>query len=216
MSKIYGYRETDVKNLYEFVKENKKMPLAQAFFAYGNLYGKSKGTVRNLYYAMAKKSREDENFSKEFCGGEKLLVKKNVMFGKDEEKSLVNKINDMVSQGFSVRKAVLTLANGDATLALRFQNKYRNLKFVKKKQTLTGEQLLKNKIFKSDGKDNFKFHDGEAVARLKKEINGLYDRLLKNLKAENEYLKSRLSEYAENSQGKLKLLTDSGEKNRIS
>lgn len=188
MSKLYGYKEEDVKNLYEYVKSHDKMPLAKAFFIYGNIYGKSKGTVRNLYYAMAKKSREDEAFSKEFCGGEKLPVKSNVKFNAEEQASLMQKISELTEKGYSVRHAVAILSGGDATLALRYQNKYRNVKAKTKPKNMSKQEELKRKLF---GNIN---SDPSYINKLKEEINGLYGRLLKELKAENEYLKSKLFE----------------------
>ena len=186
MSKIYGYKEKDVKSLYEFLSKNDKIPLAQAFFIYGREYGKSKGTVRNLYYAMAKKSREDDEFSREFLGGKKLTVKSNVKFSDEEEKSLIAKINGLKAQGYSVRRAVNELSGGDSTLALRYQNKYRNFNSgVKIKPT--GEDRLKNKIFGG-------FSQGEYVGELKNRINELYDKLIKDLRDENESLKKELAE----------------------
>lgn len=187
MSKLYGYKEEDVKNLYEYVKSHGKMPLAQAFFVYGKTYGKSKGTVRNLYYAMAKKSREDESFCKEFCGGEKLSVKTNVKFKKEEEDSLIQKINGLKEQGYSVRHAVNLLSGGDSVLALRYQNKYRNIISKNQPESTPKSEKLKKKIF-----GERKTVSAAYLNRLKEEINGLYDRLVKDLRAENEYLKSKL------------------------
>ena len=86
MSKIYGYKEQDVKSLYAFIKENEGTSLTEVFKRFSERSGKSKGTVRNLYYAMAKKSREDDAFRKEFLGGEVFTVKKNEKFDKKEDK----------------------------------------------------------------------------------------------------------------------------------
>jgi hypothetical protein len=63
MEKIYGYKEKDVIGLAEFLKKKGTLNLSETFVEYGRENGKAKGTVRNLYYALAKRS----NFDKEFC-----------------------------------------------------------------------------------------------------------------------------------------------------
>ena len=206
MSKIYGYKEEDVKNLYDFIKKNKNIPLAQAFFAYGKFYGKSKGTVRNLYYAMAKKSREDESFSKEYFCGEKISVKKNVKFAENEEKDLVRRIDGLKGQGYSVRRAVAELSGGDQALALRYQNKYRNLTKNKPRQKADGKSELVNKIFG----DVYGKISTQKIEQVKESINSLYDKLIKDLKAENEFLRKKLIENGNNTQNNVKKMFADG------
>lgn len=191
MSKIYGYKEKDVKNLCEFLRNNKSKSLTDVFRLFAKKYGKSAGTVRNLYYATAKKSREDESFRKEFTDGKIIAVKINEKFKDGEEKELVNKIIAMKSQGLSVRGAVNMLSGGDEKLALRYQNKYRNIISVKRKEKYGGAASLLKKIYAPIYPDN-EIHE-ENLAALKREINRLYDRLIDKLKRENEYLKKRVA-----------------------
>lgn len=201
MSKIYGYRESDIKRLYGFIKENKKETLSKAFALYGEKFKKSKGTVRNLYYAMAKKSREDESFRNEFLDGEILTVKKNEKFDDAEKEKLLSGINFFKAQGVSVRKAVYSLAGGDVKLALRFQNKYRNALKVKKENEARGAAALLKKIYGVNfGVLSERIPD-EYLTGLKREINGLCDRLFKSLKRENEELKARLAAFERGASG---------------
>lgn len=195
MSKIYGYRESDIKRLYRFIKENKKESLSKTFAIYGEKFKKSKGTVRNLYYAMAKKSREDESFRLEFLDGEILTVKKNEKFDDTEKEKVLSGINSLKAQGISVRKAVYSLAEGDVKLALRFQNKYRNTLKTGKETEARGAAALLKKIYGANvGGLSGRIPD-EYLSGLKREINGLYDRLFKSLKKENEELKERLAAF---------------------
>ena len=66
MESLYGFKEKDVKALAEFLKSRKNQPLTEVFKAYALMSGKKEGTVRNLYYAMAKKSGESEEFRKKY------------------------------------------------------------------------------------------------------------------------------------------------------
>lgn len=194
MSKIYGYKEKDVKELYGFLKENEGKPLTEIFRLFGEKQGKSKGTVRNLYYAMAKKSKEDESFFREFSGGTILSVKKNEKFDSLEEKELIDKILALKEKGKSVRSAVNYLSGGDAKLALRYQNKYRSV--MAKGRLISarsrGAKALLKKIRLPDGIKDAGFSEENLIV-LKAEINALYDRLFSGLKKENEYLKSKVA-----------------------
>lgn len=195
MSIIYGYKEKDVKDLYAFIKKNGNKPMTEIFRLFGAAHGKSKGTVRNLYYAMAKKSREDESFRKEFSGGDIIPVKKNEKFLPKEEKELMNKIFALKAEGKSVRSAVNFLSGGDMKLALRYQNKYRT---AIKKSTFNsvarprGAAALLNKIRLKNDVNNADFSEENLIA-LKSRINALYDRLFSGLKKENEYLKAKVA-----------------------
>ena len=194
MSKIYGYKEKDVGLLYEFIKKNGGLSLSEIFARFSAKYGKSKGTVRNLYYAMAKKSREDEKFKDEFLKGETFTVKQNEKFDKAEEKKLFAKINALKEKGYSVRRAVNVLSGGDCKLALRYQNKYRNVIKAENKNAPHGAAALLKKIRPDEDMAEF---SGERLITLKNEINALYDRLFGRIKRENEYLKSRVAALTE-------------------
>ena len=93
MDKIYGYKEKDIKDFCEYVKNRKNASLTETFTAYATLTGKSKGTIRNMYYAIAKKSREDENFCKKYFDGEKIEVFRGETFNKADTKELLKKVD---------------------------------------------------------------------------------------------------------------------------
>ena len=46
----------------------------------------------------------------------------------ENEKEIINKLNKLITDGYSVRKACLILSNGDINYMMRLQNKYRNMK----------------------------------------------------------------------------------------
>ena len=80
MEKIYGYKEKDVLGLAEFIKNRGNASLSSVFEKYGLASGKAKGTVRNLYYALAKFSSENQEFCDKYLDGKPLKVSKIIEF----------------------------------------------------------------------------------------------------------------------------------------
>ena len=195
MEKIYGYKEKDVIGLAEFIFNKGTLSLSSVFERYSAQSGKAKGTVRNLYYALAKHSQTDEDFCAKYLGGKPLSVSKIVEFDKGEEKKLVKKILAAKSQGRSARSAIMELAGGDGKIALRYQNKYRNA--VKNKPELI-EKInceLKEEGFtlNEQQKPIREYISDIQFNKLKGEINNLVSRIALKTKKENEFLKERIA-----------------------
>ena len=196
MEKIYGYKEKDVIQLAKFINGRKDKTLTKAFNEFAVEHGKSKGTVRNLYYALAKLSNKDQEFCDKYLNGQPIFVSEVENFSKEQEKELVKKVLLLKHQGKSVRNAINLLANGDAKLALRYQNKYRN--FIKTKREELN--LLIEEIKKENGvtieletiKTQEYFNEFQ-LKRLKAEINGLVSRISQDLQKENQMLKERIN-----------------------
>ncbi len=192
MNKLYGYKDKEVLEFIEFLKSEKPVNRKKAFNDFALKKGKSAGTVRNMYYALAKKSREDQDFREDFLGGKAISVGKIEKFSIEEEKELVKKVLDKRSAGLSVRRAIIDLANGNDKLCLRYQNKFRNL--LKTNPDLVKKEATANRYVKSVEINN----SATAVVpevlliRLKREINFLAERLSENLRAENAKLKDKI------------------------
>ena len=138
--------------------------------------------MRNYYYAFLKK-REDERV-------ERILKGKNLSAGvvrpftEEETEEMLRKVLTEKSKGFSVRRAILNVADGDEKLSLRLQNKYRNLL---KKQPERIEQMAKELgIEEAPAQKTF------LQRRLEREIDALYARLAVDLRKENERLRAEL------------------------
>lgn len=196
MEKIYGYKEKDVIGLAEFLKERGRESLSSTFTKYALINGKAKGTVRNLYYALAKRSNLDKEFCDKYLDGKPIAINNIVEFDYNEEKKLVKKILIERQNGKSVRSVIMGLANGDAKLALRYQNKFRNL--LKTKPNLISEIVGE---IKAEGKGDLILGTEKPIEspiteqqfnRLKCEIDSLIARISANLKKENQYLKERI------------------------
>ena len=126
MDKLYGYKEKDVIGLAQYIKERGNQPLAQTFSDYARDSGKAKGTVRNLYYALAKQSNLDAELCDKYFAGKPLSVSKIVVFDSEDERELIKKVLIGKQNGRSIRSVIMEIANGNGKLALRYQNKFRN------------------------------------------------------------------------------------------
>ena len=206
MVKLYGYKEEDVKGLANLLKNREGGSLSEIFERFAAKSGKARGTVRNLYYAMAKLSVKDANFRNEYLGGKFLKVEKIVAFDKEEEKEIVKKVLTGNALGKTVRKTIAELAEGDAKTALRLQNKFRGT--VKRKPELVKSvraELLREGIIKKSaicsGEEanpyaNFgavKCVPEASIKKLTAEINGLIERVAAKQRRENAFLREKLA-----------------------
>ena len=199
MQKIYGYKEKDVIALANQIKNRTNQSLSDLFREFAKTHGKSKGTVRNLYYALAKRSNTDAEFCKKYLDGKPISVSKIVEFNNLDERALIKKILTYKLNGKSVRSAVMDLANGDGKLALRYQNKFRNI--IKNKKQLVNDIVLELKADKKAlGIDTLthnrqplrKISDAEFSA-VKDSIDSLIFKISEKERKENAYLKERVS-----------------------
>lgn len=197
MEKLYGYKEKDVLGLARFIKERKRQSLTEVFDRYAEVSGKSRGTVRNLYYAIARRAVSDAEFRDKYLDGKIPEISKITAFHKDEEEELIRQVLAGKKEGRSVRSVIMELAAGDGKKALRFQNKFRGVmknnpaavykiaeemgigEMAEKKRT--DMQVVKGSISETQ------------FCRLKTEINNLVNKIAAKEKKENEYLKNRIA-----------------------
>ena len=193
MNKIYGYKEKDILGLAEFIKKNNLNTKTSAFIEYAKSSGKAQGTIRNLYYALAKKSRLDKDFCQKYLGGTPLVVGKIVEFNKEEEEKLVKEILSEKLKGRSVRSIISTLSKGDEKVALRYQNKYRNVlknnpELIEKYYLELTKNQPENKFINHNSPDN-----SNQIKKIKAEINSLIDKIYLQTKKENLKLKGKIA-----------------------
>ena len=196
MQEIYGYKEKDVILLAQFINTRRSRTLSKTFNDFAIEYGKSKGTVRNLYYALAKLSNKDQDFCEKYLNGTPIKVSEVENFSKEQEKELVKQVLLLKHQGKSVRSAINLLSNGDAKLALRYQNKYRN--FIKNKKTelislLKEIKKEKGIVVEIENQEKQVCFNEIQLKRLKSEINGLVNRISIDLQKENQALRERIN-----------------------
>lgn len=151
------WSKQEVKDLFTSVEKAKdnKNPLKMAFSEHAKKYSRQPNSVRNYYYHEI----DNLEIDRERCNNLGIDLSKHKKssiqyFSKDEEDSLMQKIDGLVESGYSVRKACMTLSDGDIGTMLRFQNKYRNfkakqkpieknniIKFTKRKEGITESEL---------------------------------------------------------------------------
>ena len=191
MQKIYGYKQADLIGLACLIKNCKHLSLSQILETYSIKSGKAKGTVRNIYYALVKVSQTDKEFTAQHLNGTPLKSNKINTFDKSQEDKLISQIVSGVQKGQSVRQIVLELAGGDGKLALRYQNKYRNL--LCKNPTL----LYKVKTAKDDYNELSNVPKAKIsqplIDKLKKEIDALVQRIALKDKKDNDFLRKRVA-----------------------
>ncbi len=192
MDKLYGYKEKDVLGLAEFIRARKNKTLSKVFSEYAEQSGKAKGTVRNMYYALCKACEKDEVLKAKYFESTPLLVNKIVGFKDCEVRALIKAVLSAKAEGKSARSVVMELAGGDVKTALRFQNKYRSA--LRNRQDLVNqiasELNIENEITIKPKKSAV---SDAQMNRLKKEIDGLVERLSRSLVSENQRLKEKIS-----------------------
>ena len=97
--------------------------LSNVFENFAKEKNMSAGSVRNLYYKIV---GGKEKFFNDIGVPEKLKPAFIKEFNESETRFLIKKILTEKSKGKTVRQTVLNLALGNSSLALRYQNKYRN------------------------------------------------------------------------------------------
>ena len=123
------WEDEEVKTLFKFVeiKKSEGLPLIKIFKLFADFVGRKQNSVRNYYYKEIKNLVADNNRCKNLNISLSDHTAKNAIpFSENETKNVIESVKQMVNNGFSVRKACLTLANGDATKMIRYQNKYRS------------------------------------------------------------------------------------------
>lgn len=180
MNKINGYTEDEARAFVQYIYAGKRAgrTLSALFEGYAKKSGRAKGSVRNYYYALLRSSGSAK--VRKLLRGTDLKAEPIRAFTEEETDRVLRAILTEKSKGISVRRAVLNLAGGDDKLMLRYQNKYSNV--------LTKQPERIKKLMRECGISE------EDKEKVKKEIDGLYDRLAASLREENSRLRQQLEE----------------------
>ena len=180
MNKINGYTEEEATGLIEYIYTGKNAgkTLSYLFETYGKEHSRAKGSVRNYYYAFLK---NQDGRAKQILEGKNLHAGTIRPFTEEETDEMLKKVLAERSKGYSVRRAIMNVSEGDERLMLRMQNKYRNLL---KKQP--------ERVEKAAREAGIPEEKSFLQRKLEREIDMLYSRLAMNLRRENEELKAEL------------------------
>ncbi len=199
--KINGYFLKEVKELIAFLKEGKKSgkTLSTLFLQYGKKVGRAAGSVRNYYYKLLKiEDKEVQALLKESA----LYAEEIIPFTEQEVDEMLFAILQEKEKGFSIRRAILNITEGDNKMMLRYQNKYRNL--------LRYEPERIAKMAKEMGvlwKEDKEYRQKQMHRRLNEEIVTMYSKIAEGFQTENERLKKTLLQL-ETENAKLKRQTN--------
>ena len=147
----------EVKELFNQVEQTKKSgrPLKDAFIAHAERYTRKPNSVRNYYYHEIDQLGNDLTRLKKLgIDLEKHKKTAIVFFSSNEEQSLMQEITKLIDSGMSVRKACLTLSNGNVEQMLRYQNKYRNYLVKQKSEAIDNTKVIKFTKKKTTLNDN--------------------------------------------------------------
>jgi len=155
MKDFSRWSKEEIKTLFKFVeiKKSEGMPLIQIFFNYAQATKRHTNSVRNYYYKELSLMQNNVDFAKELnINLDNHEVVRGIPFSKEEQTKMLEQIEKLLSQGFSVRKACLKLADGDASKMIRLQNKYRAIVKQKGENNSMGEiiKMPQNKTGLSD------------------------------------------------------------------
>lgn len=151
------WNDDEVKDLFQYVEDtkNKNQPLKMAFVLHAKKYGRQPNSVRNYYYHEVDNLASDEKRAGRLNINIKNHEKSEInYFSQEEEDLLMKKIENLVANGNSVRKACLILSDGDIDKMLRYQNKYRNY-------LLKTKQPEKSNVIKFTNKKSDALTDGD-------------------------------------------------------
>ncbi len=181
-----------IKALADFVARGKKegKNLSELFSEYAKKTGKAKGSIRNLYYEMVAKTQKNPHLKARLWGEEDFSVQKKQTFTGAEEEGLLLRLFTLKRKGVSVRAALSLLAEGNPTLALRYQNKYRNL-------LTKNPSLVLRAVERVKGETGYCFNPYERKEKaenlpVKQPKESALAKKLNRLKRENARLKEQL------------------------
>lgn len=220
------WKDEEVKDLFQYVEEtkNKNQPLKMAFVLHAKKYGRQPNSVRNYYYHevdnLASDTKRAGRLNIDIKNHEKSEIS---YFSQEEEQGLMQRIEELVAAGNSVRKACLILSDGDIDKMLRYQNKYRNYLVKNKKQADEKSNIIKFTKKKNDAltdNDITSLFMGlvrlvkrsameEAAGKLKEErsaANNMLRKAIVDLSKKEREIKNLKEEFAKLKAENLKLL----------
>lgn len=191
MKNYSRWKDEEIKQLFDIVEKNRKenRSLLSAFSEYAKLSGRKRNSIRNYYYQeLSELQKNKSRANKLNINIKNHIVNESVLFSKNETREIISNILKLNSEGYSIRKACLKLANNNVELMVRYQNKYRSV--LKSNPELineiTKELNIKNKVMettKSNSPNNliyFKKQEPKVISE--KDINSLFLGLIKLVK----------------------------------
>lgn len=121
-------KNSELLMLFNMVEKYKtaNKPISWAFKEFAKKTNRQQNSIRNLYYMQLSVLCSNKEKAKELgIDLSRHSVQNPLPFSPEEENDMFKKIQDLTGKGYSVRKSCMILANGDPSLMIRYQNKYR-------------------------------------------------------------------------------------------
>lgn len=193
MKKYSRWKDDEIIKLFNIVEKNKKenKSLLTAFSEYAKISGRKRNSVRNYYYQELSELQNNKNRALKLgINIKNHIVNESVLFSGKETKEILTKIIKLNSEGYSIRKACLTLANNDVNMMVRYQNKYRSvlktnpklIEDIKKDLNITSTSTFKENFEKANCNNLIYFKKQEPKVVSEKDINALFLGLIKLVK----------------------------------
>ena len=157
------------------LSKNSGKSLSNVFEEFAKEKNMSAGSVRNLYYKIV---GGKEKFFNDIGVPEKLKPAFIKEFNESETRFLIKKILNEKTKGMSVRQTVLNLASGNSSLALRYQNKYRNALIFNKNIVL--EIIAEIKADRGDCYNPYINRKSKSYKFLEKSVDGFIDKIYRS------------------------------------
>ena len=198
------FKKNEAKKLFDFIKEKSESntSLTKSFKEYAIMTDRAQGSVRNYYYKTIKECKDNEKLRQKLGVSKEMFPIFVKEFNESESVELLTIVLKGIANGKSVRSVISTLANNNDKLALRYQNKYRNLLKTQKPLVLK----IAKKIRCKDGSivNPYK-EENDEIKKIEQEIDCLIKKIFNSLKEENELLNEKIIKLTEENQ-KLKNL----------
>ena len=202
MENYSKWDDEEIKTLFKFVeiKKQEGMPLIKIFAEYATKTLRHANSVRNYYYKELGNMLNNTKIADDFgINLKNHTITQSQPFSQNEELQVVNQINELKEQGYSVRRACLELSGGDISVMIRLQNKYRALTKTQKPK-LSSDNNSMGQVIKMQPKQP-KITDDE--------IKALFFGLIRIVKKqEQDSLKIQYENEIFNANEKLRLATE--------
>lgn len=193
------WKDEEVKKLFDYVElyKSKGESLTNIFLSFAKQTNRMPNSVRNYYYHelnnLIENSKRREKLKIDISLHKKIDQKE---FTIQETESVVTEILKLINNGMSVRKACLTLAKGDVSMMVRYQNKFRAVilkdkDLYQKCLSSIGGQILKPKT--KTPSNVIKMPDRRNILS-ESDINSLFLGLVKLVKKQAQDELSKLYE----------------------
>ncbi len=180
-----GFNENQKNELFQLAKNAKSqgLTLCDVFEKIAKKYGKAPGSVRNFYYKSVSEGNALD-----------LKAKRLKRFSEIEENNLISAVISERKNGESLRSALIKIAGGDKTLAMRYQNKFANL-IKKQRSKIMREVILQRERFGKSFNPYAYKNNCAKVQKLKREIDELINTINQKCTLESKQLKQKIIEY---------------------